>query len=61
MENLLATFGFENFLTGQEEVVREIVYGTNRKVIVNMKSLGGKTSAFQMAGTRSLVKYFTIS
>lgn len=52
MENLLENFGFENFLPGQEEVVREIVYGTNENVIVNMKSLGGKTSAFQLAGMK---------
>lgn len=59
MENL-ADFPFENFLPGQEEVVQEIVHGANRNVVVNMKTLGGKTSAFQIAGKFIFSVNFTI-
>lgn len=57
----LANFGFENFLPDQEEVVQEIVRGSNKNVVVNIKSLGGKTTAFQMAGKIIFKMNFTIS
>lgn len=58
MENLVKII-FGNILPGQEEVVQAIVLGTNRNVIVNMKTLGGKTSAFQIAGKSIFIVNFT--